>query len=341
MAKKKEAGIPAAALARRLSKASPQPVYLVAGDEEFLAGEAIRAIAAAAGAKSEPAPVTYCDGGDVDIAALLDDLRTRDMFTPVRVVVVENAAAFAQKNDARLAEYVKSPATGTHLVVRTEKVDKCRRLLAATKKTSSYGTCKAPYGREMVPWITERAKSTGRAIQPQAAALLADFLGTELGLVAAELGKLAVYAGERDTITVDDVEAISLRDRGRAVYELTDAIGSREPERLLTVLGDLLDHSEPVPRIVYTVSRHLRRLWAARELMDAGRSPKQAASEVGVNYYVDRFLAQVRSFGRGGLRRACYELTRCEATLKSSGVDPRVLLETTLVRLMKRPAKRA
>jgi DNA polymerase-3 subunit delta len=340
MAKKKESGMPASAAVRRLAKSRPEPVYLIAGAEAFLAGEVVRAIAKAAGGKSSPAPTTTYDGKDVDLATLLDDLRTPDMFTPVRVVVVANAASFAQKNDAKLAEYAKSPASSGHLVLRTEKVDKCRKLLAAAKKTNAYVTCKAPYEREIVPWVRNRAKELGRTLQPAAAALLADFLGTDLGLIAAELDKLLVYAGERDTITAEDVEAISLRDRGRVVFELTDAIGGHEPGKLLAVLGDLLDRNEAVPFIIYMVSRHLRRLWAARELIEAGRSPQDAAAEVGVRYYADRFLAQARSFGIGGLRRSCYELTRCEAALKSSSVDPRVLLETTFVRLVRRRQQR-
>jgi DNA polymerase-3 subunit delta len=71
----------------------------------------------------------------------------------------------------------------------------------------------------------------GKKISSDAAELLVELTGGDLGLLEQELAKLAVYVGSRDTITVQDVDGLVARNRVQTVWEILEAAGAGESHR--------------------------------------------------------------------------------------------------------------
>lgn len=331
----RQPGITLSTLQTHLAEGKLAPVYIVAGPETFLADEAVRAVAAALRPDGAEISQTFYRGDEVDAADVLDGLRTGDLFNPRRLTVVSNADAFIGRFSAPLAAYALAPVPGACLVLLASEIDGRRKLTKLVQDAGGLVACNRVYPRDIPAWITARVRQMGRQIESQAISLLVEFLGTDLGMIAAELEKLAAYQPDRKRITNADVEAICLRDRGRSMYELTDAIGGRRPADVLTVLDRLLEQ-ERSSYVLFSVSRHMRRLWAAKELISNGVEPSAAAHQLGVNYFIPQFLAQVNTFSASELRRDCSALAQCEAELKRSGMDERVLIETTLLSILRR-----
>jgi len=261
----------------------------------------------------------------------------------MRFVSISPAGGFVEKHQKALVAYAAAPAANSCLVMHAASVDARKKLIKTLQEIGGLIACNRLYERDAVPWLTARAKAMGRQINSAAAALLTEFLGTDLGMLAAELDKLAVYIGDRKRITPEDVQSVSLRDRGRAIYELTDAIGRRQPERALAALDGLLVHGAGETGILFGVARHMRRLWTVKELVGKGENPAATAQKLGVNhYFVGQFLAQVNAFSLRELRYNCSALVKCEAMLKSSVIDDkRVILELTFIRLITRRKRAA
>ena len=335
----KQPGLTLSALQTSLARGTIAPVYLVVGTEHFLSAEAVRLITDAVLPQGTARARHLYHGDETDLATVLGDLKTPDLFSPTRLVVVSPADHFVQKHGSALASYVQHPASGATLVLVLDKLDARVKVAKAVDNAGGLVTCTRLYEREVPAWVLARVKAMNREIEHDAAALLADFLGTDLALLASELEKLVIYLGDRRKITAQDVEAVSLRDRGRQIFELTDAVGRRQPARMLAVLSGLLAQGERPAGILFMVARHMRRLWAAKELIANGSQPFAAAHALGVRYFIDQFLEQVNTFTARELRANCSALLRCEATLKSASSDDRVLLETTFLRLTHRPAK--
>lgn len=338
----KQPGLTFSALKSALAKGKIAPVYLIAGIEHFLADETERLIAETVESRGGECARTFYHGDDVDLATVLDDLRTPSLFSPMRFISISPAGGFIEKHQKALAAYATAPAPNSCLVMHVATVDARKKLIKTVQKTGGLIACNRLYERDVVPWLTARAKAMGRQINSAAAALLTEFLGTDLAMLAAELEKLAVYIGDRKRITPEDVQSVSLRDRGRAIYELTDAIGRRQPERALAALDGLLVHGSGETGILFGVARHMRRLWTVKELAAKGENPAAVAQKLGVNYYVDQFLAQVNAFSLRELRYNCSALVKCEAMLKNSVIDDkRLILELTFIRLITRRQRAA
>jgi DNA polymerase-3 subunit delta len=339
---KKQSGLTFSGLRSALDQGKIASLYLIAGQEHFLAEEAVRAISEAVTSRSGDCERGLHHGDNVDLATVLDTLRTPGLFSPTRLVIVSPADRFVEKYQKGLGAYAAAPASNSHLLLVVDKIDARKKLAKDTQTAGGVIACNRLYERDFVPWITARAKAMGRRVNSAAASLLLEFLGTDLALLASELEKLAVYIGDRKKITAKDVENVSLRDRGRETYELTDAIGRRQPARALTVLEGLLERGSKETGILFGVARHMRRLWTVKELVAKGAKPVDAARKVGVQYFIDQFLAQVDTFSLRELRYNCSALMKCDAALKDSVIaDKRILLETAFIRLVTRKKGRS
>ena len=79
-------------------------------------------------------------------------------------------------------------------------------------------------------------------------------------MVSNELEKLILYVGEKKRITLGDVETMVLAAKQRSLYELTDAISSKDRVRALQMLDAHL-------------SDRRRRRSRHRPSLHAGRKP--------------------------------------------------------------------
>ena len=93
-------------------------------------------------------------------------------------------------------------------------------------------------------WAVATAQAADTRLEPDAARELVDALGADMMLIASELEKLLLYTFGRGRITLGDVETMVLAAKQRSLYELTDAISSRNTARALALLHGLLNSSD-------------------------------------------------------------------------------------------------
>ena len=104
----------------------------------------------------------------------------------------------------------------------------------------------------------------GVKIDADAARELVDALGTNMMMVSNELEKLILYVGDKRMVTLGDVETMVLAAKQRSLYELTDAISSKDRVRALAVLDALLatgDGEEAAIGHLYMLAKTFRRCW--------------------------------------------------------------------------------
>jgi DNA polymerase-3 subunit delta len=228
-----------------------------------------------------------------------------------------------------LAAYIAQLPDSCELIVLVdEELDARNELLEAAARHGKVILSTLPRGAAVRGWIVQRAKSLGVAIHPQAAALLADYIGNQLRLLANELAKLATYVGAGETITVDDVRKLSAQVQEARIFELTDAMAQRNLRRALDVLHDLLADGEPPLKLMSTVTSQLRTLLLVKELSQQGMRASQIAASIGVAPFVaDKALRQVGKFTPAQLEIAYRQLLATDAALKRSRMTPEMALD--------------
>jgi DNA polymerase-3 subunit delta len=173
-----------------------------------------------------------------------------------------------------------------------------------------------------------------------AARELVDALGGDLMLIANELEKLLLYAGEQKRVTLADVETMVLAAKQRSVFELTDAISARDRARALEILQAMLATGageEAAIGHLYLLAktfrqmlvvaeknvRDTRALWQA--LWPGFRVPPFAAEDL---------LHQARRYkSRRDFTRALRLIARADLDLRSNPPSKRLVLEKLILDL--------
>ena len=115
-------------------------------------------------------------------------------------------------------------------------------------------------------------------IEPKAAAMLVDFLGTDLSKIANELDKLAIILPQGSTITPEVIEENIGFSKDFNVFELRKAIGERNVKKAYQIAQYFADNPKDNP-LVLTVGQTFGffvQLLKYHGLKD--RSPKSVAS---------------------------------------------------------------
>jgi DNA polymerase III subunit delta len=225
---------------KSLQRGEFERVYYFHGDDDFLKEQSVRELVAAA-----VDPSTRDFNLDIRAAAELDAetlgslLGTPPMMAERRVVVVRDVAALRKDARAALDRYLKEPASDVMLILvapagEKAKVDKVLETRAATVEF-------APLTGDRVPrWITHHVETVlGARITPEAAELLQQAAGDELAALAAELDKLASYAGGGtiDEAAVADVVGVR---RGETLGDFLDRVAARDAAGALALLPHIL-----------------------------------------------------------------------------------------------------
>src|SRR4051812_47243835 len=179
-----------------------KPIYALVGADAFLQTQRLKEILAQLPKDAQRIDV---DGERAELADVLDELRSFAMFGGGKVVVVGNGDEFITRFREQLEDYCAAPADSATLVLRVNSLPKTQRIAKAIAKMGQIIECAPPPDREIVPWILGRAKSQHKlTVTSQAAEMLKDLIGADLGRLDNELAKLAlqVDGGKAD---VNDV----------------------------------------------------------------------------------------------------------------------------------------
>ena len=196
------------------------------GDDPYLIRESMNAVARRLFPGEETdAAITRFPGATTPLASVLDELCTLPFFSRRRLVVVEDADPFVTKYRRELEAYVEHPCeSGTSALagqaVRrdhescTSLVDQDRpgdQLLRPARRGAGHLAGPA------------RADAVRRAARAESARLLVELVGPEAGILAAEVEKLAVYAGESRKIDRDDIVKLVGAGRVETIWKTLDA----------------------------------------------------------------------------------------------------------------------
>ncbi len=232
-----------------------------------------------------------------------------------------------------LAEFIAvMPAETVLVVLLDELLDAKNALFKAAEQNGKIIQSTLPKGAAVENWITKRAKAIGVSITPDAAAMLANFIGNQLRLLANELNKLATYVGTGATITADDVRQLSAQVQEARIFDLTDALAGRNRKQALDILHDLLADGEPPLKLISLITSQVRSLLLVKELSQKGMRSPQIATTIGIAPYVaEKSLRQVTKFSPSQLESTYRQLLATDAALKRSRMTPEMALDLLVI----------
>ncbi len=282
-----------------------------------------------------------------------------DVMDAVKSAALEAEMTVAsQKDDSALLEkFLTSGTAGDTVLLLTSTVaDRRKRIFKEISKSGIFADLKVErersgaMTREAVDGIIDEVMARWeKSPSPGARRSITLRAGGDPGLLQGELEKVCLYAGDCQKIEEDDVRT-AMRDLGESwVFDFTGALSQRNAVKALALLRRLFAQGEPPLRLLAMISREVRILLAAREILSTSLA-RSWSSAMQYNRFRDQllpaipetqkelvagmhpyvlFLALQNASRTSGARleRALLELHDLDIAFKSSRTDPQIRME--------------
>lgn len=251
---------------------------------------------------------------------------------------------------------------GNHLILTAVTVDRRKRLfkiVSALGRVLNFTKIKSENRQKQA--VMEMAAgilgSRGKRLTADAWNALGQKTGFGLRESIGEIEKLIDYTGGKAVIDAVDVEEVAGQTKEETVFDLTGALAARNLQAAIRALRDLLDQETPPFMILARIAKDIRFLLHAHLLlasgrlksfdagMDYGRFQKavypslkpKGGEEHQVElvsqhpYVIYQALKNTGRFSRRELAGFLERLAETDLAIKSTGQDPRTLLERFLL----------
>jgi len=312
----------------------PKAVYVVYGEDVYLRREVSASIARSIlGEAADELAVSRFDGNAASLADVMDELRTLPFFSRRRIVIVADADPFVTKNRQELESYVESPSGAGVLVLMVKSWPATTNLARQVGAAGLPLDCSSPPEKELVPFLTHHASKQDAVLDTDAARLLVELVGGEVGLLTSEVEKLAVYVGEARRIRRADVSRMVEAGRIETVWKVLDAATTGHAAEAIGDLDQLLAAGEFPVRVLAAFTASLLKTHHAGRLRAFRMSLEEACRSAGIREFaISNTRRQHAHLGPSRVDRLPAVLLKADLDLKGGSLlDARVVLEELLI----------
>ncbi len=313
------------------------PVFFLYGEERFFQIEILNALQKALiTPENEEFNRETFDGASSSLSDWLQAVQTMSFFEGKKLVAVRDfhEASLDKPAVEKLLSYINDPSPNGTLVIFADKIDRKKKVFKSLSSMDFAILCSSPNEGALVRWITKRAQNEGYTIKTDASRLLVDRIGTKPGLLVSELEKLAVSAGKSKTIDESLVSELVGALKQENVFELTDALKTKNASVAIQILRNQLRHGEEPLKILGTIIWQYRLIWEVKYYKDNKTPIQTAAGLMGAKpFMIEKAASYCGKFSVEDLRKAFKSLFRADRELKTSSGSPELIMEALILRL--------
>lgn len=243
-----------------------------------------------------------CYGGEVDAEKVITAARRFPMMAERQLVVLKEAQQMKSLED--LSFYCENPLDSTVLVILMHgaSADKRRSLYKSVLKNGVVVDSQQLRDYEIPRWIEDYYHGRSLEIDPDAAVLLAEYAGSDLGKIAVETEKLLKNLPEGcRNVRIADIEKNVGMSRQFSIFELTKALSMKDAAQAFKIAAYMGSGARFMLQMVMgALHTHFMKLIRYGLLLrspDAHDPKAKAAALQGVNpYYYREYDTAVRNY---------------------------------------------
>lgn len=321
---------------QQIKSGTVQGAYLFEGVEENIKTATLQALRKALlpeGMEELNESVMDAPGTDAIIAAC----ETLPFLAAKRLIIVRDHPALMGRADAdeRLISYIPQvPESAVLVFVCRGKADARKKLYGAFKKRGSVVSFSPLTEQELNAWIIKTFAALGKSVDPNTAALLAFTVGADTALLHQEINKLASLAGDRDTVTQEDVRSVATRSVECTVFEMVDAVVAGQQGKAFALLRDMLSTGSDRLGILAMLLRQFRLMQHIKIMQFEKLPANEIKQRLGMpSFAADRCMRQAQGYTGGQVKQAVQICLDTEFRIKSGQLNQEGALEAAMLAL--------
>jgi DNA polymerase-3 subunit delta len=249
-----------------------RPIVLVFGPDSGLVAERGAAlIRAAVDDANDPFALARIDADDLtgNPSRLVEEAHTIPLFGGRRAVWVKGAGRFAAPAVETL---LAAPTPECRVVIEAGDLRRNAplRTMIERAKNAAALPCYADGERDLARLVDEEMRAAGLTLAPDARALLIPLLGGDRQASRNELRKLALHAGDKRQVGVDDIVAVVSDASALELDEIVDAAFAGRAAELETQLAKARAAATSPGSILFAAQRQVAQLHKWRLAIEDG-----------------------------------------------------------------------
>ena len=321
-------------IARDLKNRVYKPVYYLMGEESYYIDKISEYIAdTVLTAEEKEFNQTVVYGADTDIATIINAAKRYPMMSDYQVVIVKEAQHV--KHMEELSFYLQKPLLSTILVFchKHGSLDRRKKLAAEIEKVGVLFESKKIKDSQLTGFIASYLKRKSVDIEPKAADMMAEFVGTDLSRMAGELDKLIITlpTGAR-RVTSEQIELNIGISKDYNTYELRAALVAKDVLKANKIIKYFEENpkNNPIQMTLSTLFGFFSNLMLAYYAPD--KTEQGVAAQLGLksSWQAREYMTAMRQYTGVKVMEIIGEIRYCDA--RSKGVDNVSLSDGDLLR---------
>jgi DNA polymerase-3 subunit delta len=270
------------------------PVYFLMGEEAFYIDEISDYIEKNVLTETEKEfNQTVIYGRDTSVLSIISAAKRYPMMANYQVVIIKEAQDVQKIEE--LEKYIENPLQSTLLVInyKYKKIDKRKTFAKLIEKKGVLFESKKLYDNQVQAWITNYVSQKGYRITPKANAMLAEYLGTDLGKIVNEISKLVLNVPEKAEINDSLVEQNIGISKDFNIFELQNAIGTKNIVKANQIANYFAasPKENPLVKTIIMLFSYFTKLLIYHQLNDKSKNNVASALSVHPNFVRDYEIA--------------------------------------------------
>jgi DNA polymerase-3 subunit delta len=322
------------------------PIILLAGDENYFLDSCLKTIEKKVSSDCLNRETFYVDEGGARPA--LEALKTIAFFNmggERRLSIIKDLHEIKAADAEIISEYILEPMEDACLVLLYNAPLKNNKEIAARKNLLA--KCAADenvlavdcsklkdYDRAIDEFIKAGFAKKGKSISAAGISKIKDDMGADILGISNEIEKISLFVLGEKTVGIDDIEAVSGRDREISGFALSNNIESGgDVKKSLVVLEKLLADGEAPPVIVSQIYQSIRKMLIAKSLMDEkNENPTSVLPPFCPPDVKRAFTSNLKNRSIESLMRALKEILEADLSVKTSQ-DSHCVLEKLILKI--------
>lgn len=230
-------------------------VYRIVGDDYYLIDCVLSELKEACGGEMSDLNQSYFDDENFSADKLIDSCNQMPFIAEKRLVFVRELSKVSEQDKQKILNYAKNSSPFSVLAI----IDNNKNFVSIQ---GALIDCKTLSFLELSKLIQEKFAEHSTSINSDAVKLLIENSSYNLTKITSEIEKLCAYSAGKE-ITREDVENLVSKSDDYTIFELSDALSKKQPERAIKILELMLETLEP-SMILSLLAGHFRRLFHAK-----------------------------------------------------------------------------
>lgn len=327
---------------RQLQQKKLSPVYLIYGEETYLAEKFLKALLSLVNPQNDTEAVQYFDTSS-DVKTILQSLDSSPFFSEKNIIIANDLKIFQDKlsdkdkrDEQQFIDYISSVPEYSILIMQyhKNKIDKRRKLFKTIDRYGFIVECETLNYWNINDWLNSRLRELNLRFDREAYAYFIEAVKSmdkiSLGFLDQELIKLTLYTDEK-FISRQILEQVFSSIPEISAFRLWDSLCDKNISLALELY--MIQQSSGIHplRLLAFLVRQVRQIWQVKIYLNEGQNMKQIASTLKLHPFItEKIIKQTNNFSLAKIEQTLQNLASADYKLKT-GTDEPALIENILI----------